>query len=152
MGFYGLLATLTSQIYSDFLYVTAAAGPQAKQDQVRARTPAEWIQIYISKSISAFTLFGVYASIQIPVKISVDALLSGSIDSCIGSTDIDICMETYYKDNPPGADAGEQLQAVVNTVVSFSQTPAMEYVNEASFEAQVRAIVTTLVSLMNQLM
>lgn len=153
-GFYGLLATLTSQIYSDFLYFTANAGPVAKQEKVKARTPQEWIQLYISKSISAFTLFSVYSAVQVPVRIAVNALLSGSIDSCIGSTEIDMCMETYYTQNPPGADVGAQLRAVATTIYSFSQIPAeaLDFQNQASAEAQIRAIITTLVSLMNRLM
>jgi hypothetical protein len=151
-GFYGMLATLASQLYADFLYVTAEAGPQSKRDQVQAREASEWIQLYLSKSISAFTLFGVYTTVQVPVKVAINALLSGSIDSCIGSVDVDVCVETYYTQNPPDADFAAQVRAVITTIYSFSQIPSVDYPFQPSVEAQVRALVTTLVSLMHRLM
>ncbi|CAB9507629.1 expressed unknown protein [Seminavis robusta] len=156
-GFYGLLATLTSQIYADFLYVTARAGPVEQQEKARSRTAPEWISLYVRKSISAFTLFGVYATVQLPVLIAVNALLSGGIDSCVGSTDLDLCMETYYTLNPPSADIAAELRALVTTLYSFCNLPTTGDVGGFGFyygpsaDAQLRAIITTLVSLWHRL-
>ena len=162
-GFYGLLATLTSLIYADFLYYTVQAGPVSKQQEVRQRKGAEWAQLYLSKSISAFTLFGVYASVQMPVTIAVNAFLSGGIDNCIGSSNVDMCMDTYYLQNPPpeSADMQAQLRAIATTLYSFSQAVSNNAAagmydagygyDGASVEAQMRAILTTLVSLWNRL-
>ncbi|KAL3937051.1 MAG: hypothetical protein SGARI_002298 [Bacillariaceae sp.] len=162
-GFFGLLATLTSLIYADFLYFVVRAGPPTKQAQVRSRAGVEWLSLYISKSIGAFTLFGVYASVQLPVRIAVNALLSGGIDSCIGSVDVDMCMETYYVQNPPSADMGAQLRAIATTFYSFTQMPSIvsqeDYFYSSGWaggggvtaDAQVRAIITTLVSLWSRI-
>jgi len=175
-GFYGLLATLTSQIYADFLYYVVRVGPKSKQEQVRARrTGTEWFLLYANKSIQAFTLFGVYAGAQIPVRIIIDAFLSGGIDSCIGSVNVDICMDTYYLQNPPlppssttasslssfSVDPEAQFRAIVTTVYSFAQMltqlePQNNNNNDymysaASIDAQIRAILTTLASLFNRI-
>ena len=162
-GFYGLLATLTSQIYADFLYFVVRTGPASQQAQVRNRAGSEWLLLYVSKSIGAFTLFGVYASVQLPVRIAVNALLSGGIDSCIGSVDVDVCMETYYLQNPPSADMGAQLRAIATTLYSFSHMPSIVgdenfYYSSgwaggggASVDAQLRAVITTLVSLWSRI-
>ena len=162
-GFFGLLATLTSLIYADFLYFVVRAGPPTKQAQVRSRAGVEWLLLYVSKSIGAFTLFGVYASVQLPVRIAVNALLSGGIDSCIGSVDVDMCMETYYVQNPPAADMGAQLRAIATTFYSFTQMPSIVPQDDFFYssgwaggggvtaDAQLRAIITTLVSLWSRI-
>jgi hypothetical protein len=152
-GLLGLLATLTSQLYADLLYVTAKAGPTEQQDRVKSRAADEWISLYVRKSISAFTLFGVYSSVQTPVKIAVNSFLSGGVDSCIGSSDVDLCMETYYTQNPPSADVAAQLRALATTLYSLFTLPVDSLTMEGPLpEAQLRAVITTLVSLWGRLM
>jgi hypothetical protein len=120
---FGSLATISAQLYADILYVYFGFGPEEIQAKVKARTADEWSAIYLSRLIVGATLFGVYEAVQIPLTSFISALLSGGVAGCIESDDYNLCIETYLAGNPP---------------------------EEASPEAQVRALLITIFSALNR--
>lgn len=117
-AFFGTIATLSSQFYSDLLYGYFGLGGDDKRDMVRSRNSMEWFTLYLYKTVYAAVLFGVYAIVQIPVRIGVNALLSGGVDGCVGSEDVKACIDGYIALNPPGASAEAQLRSLVTTLYS----------------------------------
>ncbi|GKY94595.1 hypothetical protein MPSEU_000425000 [Mayamaea pseudoterrestris] len=121
---YGVLATISSQVYGDLLYGVFGFGGELKRDRVRDRTASDWSTFYLSRALYAATLFGVYDAAQIPAKRVLNMLLSGSYAACQGSVDYNLCTESFLYNNPPPSP---------------------------SFAAQFRALCTTFYSLWNQL-
>lgn len=116
---FGSLASLSAQLYADILYVYFGFGPEEIQAKVKARTADEWSAIYLSRIIVGATLFGVYEAVQIPLTSSIAALLSGGVNGCIESQDYNMCIETYLAGNPPEEASPEaQLRALLITIVS----------------------------------
>jgi hypothetical protein len=116
---FGSLASLSAQLYADILYVYFGFGPEEIQAKVKARTADEWSAIYLSRIIVGATLFGVYEAVQIPLTSFISALLSGGVNGCIESQDYNMCIETYLAGNPPEEASPEaQVRALLITVVS----------------------------------
>ena len=116
---FGFVAALSSQLYQDVLYYYTDSGPRAKRDATRERSVREWAQVYSSRCFSAATLFGVYEAVRRPVSKTISGILAGGVDGCLGSTDFEACVETYMLDNPAEASPEAQLRSLLTAVVSL---------------------------------
>lgn len=143
---FGALACLSSKIYADILYTFFGLGGEAKRQKVQSRTFSDWSALYLSECISAATLFGVYAGLQRPVKRIVAALLSEGAGSCVGSDDYDLCVDTYLTANPLDASPAAEARALMTSLVSLWN---QLYLFKASPAADVRALATAFYSLWN---
>jgi hypothetical protein len=70
-----------------------------KSDEVRSRTLKEWTSRYLFTSLASASLFGIYDAARLPLSSYVVELFSGGIDSCIGSSDFDLCTTVFLLDN-----------------------------------------------------
>jgi hypothetical protein len=116
---FGAIASLSAQIYSDVLYYYFGFGGIEKQQQVRSRTVETWLSAYTFEAVSGATLFGVYDIIKIPAKAVISAFLSGGVDGCIGSQELDLCLQSYVSSNPLGASPEAELRSLITTLVSL---------------------------------
>jgi hypothetical protein len=57
---FGVIATLSAQLYGDILYTYCGFGGQEQNDLVRSRTLLMWVVIYFSEALYAAIFFGVY--------------------------------------------------------------------------------------------
>jgi hypothetical protein len=119
---FGAIANLSSQVYADILYARFGFGGEAKQSAVLSRTADEWLSIYVSSTVTGATLFGVYEAAQIPAKVLTSALFSGGVEGCYGSSDYNLCVESFLFNglSPPGPSLEAQLRAIVTTLVSLT--------------------------------
>jgi hypothetical protein len=119
---FGAIANLSSQVYADILYARFGFGGEAKQSAVLSRTADEWLSLYVSSTVTGATLFGVYEAAQIPAKVLTSALFSGGVEGCYGSSDYNLCVESFLFNglSPPGPSLEAQLRAIVTTLASLS--------------------------------
>lgn len=115
----GLVTGLTTQVYSDVLYANFGLGGDDKRNQIRSRTVRETTAAYLSKMIYCAVLFGVYDTVKIPAKFAVAALSSGGIDACVGSNNYSSCVATFVTNNPLGASPEAELRSLVTAMVSL---------------------------------
>lgn len=121
---FGATAALSAQVYSDILYAYFGFGGSEKQEQVRSRTLLQWLSSYTSEAVSGATLFGVYNIMQIPTKAAISAFLSGGVEGCVGSQDFSACLQSYAAANPPGASPEAELRSLITALVSvWNQLP-----------------------------
>lgn len=116
---FGVIATLSAQVYADILYSYFGFGGQEKSDEVRSRSLLSWASTYITEAVYAAIFFGVYEFAQIPAKASVSAFLSGGAEACYGSQDFDVCLQAFESQNPPGASPEAQFRSLVTTIASI---------------------------------
>ena len=117
---FGVVSAVSSQVYADMLYAYFGWGGQVRQKAVQERTLNEWIVLIVSRCVYAATLFGVYEIVQIPAKGIIAALLSGGADGCYGSADYNLCIESYLVSNPPPkASLEAELRSLITALVSF---------------------------------
>ena len=116
---FGFLAALSSQLYLDIIYMYTENGPKAKRMETRSRSPIEWARLYTSRSLSAATLFAGYESAKTPVSSAIRGVLAGGVDGCLGSSDFQLCIATYMQDNPPEASPEAQIRSLVTAIVSL---------------------------------
>jgi len=108
---FGALATLSSSLYADILYrFTFFGDPTAKAASFN-RSSKDRIARYFTKSATGAAIFGVYEGAREPLSRIILEFLSGGVDGCVGSSDFDICMETYMLLNEPGATPEAQLRS-----------------------------------------
>jgi len=108
---FGALATLSSSLYADILYrFTFFGDPTAKAASFN-RSNKERIARYFTKSATGASIFGVYEGAREPLSRIILEFLSGGVDGCVGSSDFDICMETYMLLNEPGATPEAQFRS-----------------------------------------
>jgi len=112
----GALAAVSSRWYADALYGRFGYGPIEKQREVRTRDSKEWFSMYSSTAASAAVLFGCYEFFQLPVGRYIVGTLSGGIEGCVGSSNFDVCMQTYIDTNSPGPTAQAQLRALITNL------------------------------------
>uniref|UniRef100_A0A7S2UN54 Uncharacterized protein n=1 Tax=Attheya septentrionalis TaxID=420275 RepID=A0A7S2UN54_9STRA len=145
---FGFVAALSSQIYADVIYWYTSIGSDAKRREVRRRGLDRWASLYSTKCLSAAALFGVYDVVKAPTGKFIVRLLSGGIDSCLGSNDYDFCMDTYVMDNPPAASYEAELRGVFTAFASLYGRIAM-----GELDAQVlgRSVLVSIYSLISQL-
>jgi len=118
-AYFGFVAALSAQIYADVIYrFSDDLGSKVKREEVKTRSFPGFIKLYTVKSFSAATLFGVYETARKPITNVILNFLSGGIDGCLGSNDFNLCLETYFVDNPAEADAGAKLRSLAVTTVN----------------------------------
>lgn len=117
---FGLLAALSSQLYTDVLYLYSDFGNPEKRDRTLNRSIEGWASVYATKCLSAATLFGVYEAVRAPTSKFLSRLVSGGVGGCVGSKDFDLCMETYLIDNPPGASFLADMKEVAVSIMSWT--------------------------------
>lgn len=119
---FGAIANVSSQVYADLLYARFGFGGEEKQRAVLSRTAEEWLSLYVSTTVTGATLFGVYEAAQIPAKVLTSALFSGGVEGCYGSSDYNLCVESFLFNglSPPGPSLEAQLRAIVTTLASLS--------------------------------
>lgn len=138
---FGLLAALSSQLYTDVLYLYSDFGSPMKRDQTLNRSIEGWASVYATKCLSAATLFGVYEAVRAPTSRLVSRLVSGGVGGCVGSKDYDLCMETYLIDNS-GVSAN-------NWADSFSWMIPLTLNDQESFQNFVRGAAVSLYSVLH---
>jgi len=139
---FGFLAALSSQLYADTLYCYTNFGKETKRIETRTRKLTGWVSLYTTKCLNAAVLFGVYESVRIPVSQSIVAWFSGGVDSCLGSKDFQLCVDTYAVSNPPSPTQEAEFRALITTIVSLwdrLQTPdglqgAQEFVRSCAVQ------------------
>jgi hypothetical protein len=118
------MAAFSSQLYTDVLYLYSDFGNPIKREMTLNRSLEGWASIYVTKCLSAATLFGVYEAVRGPTSRLLSQLVSGGVGGCVGSKDFDLCIETYLVDNPPAASLQAEVRASVvsmmNSLDSFS--------------------------------
>ncbi len=146
---FGGLAALSSQIYADVIYrFSDSMGTSTKRDEVRSRTLKEFFNLYSVKVISAATLFGVYESARLPITQIISNFLSGGIESCVGSADYDLCLETYFFSNPAEATPEAELRSFVVAVMNVFENLVGDVSNEnVDAAALIRSISVQLYSI-----
>lgn len=117
---FGLLSALSSQLYTDVLYLYSDFGNPMKRQQTIDRTLEGWASVYATKCLSAATLFGVYEVARAPTSRFVSQLVSGGVAGCAGSSDFDLCMETYLVDNPPAATFEADFRAFAVSAMNWA--------------------------------
>jgi hypothetical protein len=120
-AFFGLLAAVSSQLYADILYGYFRKGPEYKQIEVRSRKIIDWATVYVSTSISAAALFGIYELSKRPVSRYIQGMLAGGVEGCVGSKSFDCCLKTYIDANAPGASPEAQLRALYTNLVMVGE-------------------------------
>jgi hypothetical protein len=144
---FGFLAGLSSQLYLDVVRTYTDYGPEDKRLEARTRTIAGWASLYSSECLSTAALFGVYETVKNPVSLFVTGVLSRGVDGCLGSTDIQMCLETYMQDNPAEATLEAQVRSLVTALVSLWDRVELD----GAFETQefTRAAVVQLYNIIN---
>lgn len=116
---FGCLAGLSYQLYLDAVRTFTEYGPEEKLQEVRRRNVTGWVTLYGTECFAASVLFGVYETCKEPVSVFVTNALSGGMDSCLGSSNIKICMDTYMRNNPLNPDFGEQARTLTTAFVAL---------------------------------
>jgi len=110
---FGSIAAISSQLYADVLYGVFKYGPENKRNMLMERGTRDTIALYTSRSISTATLFGVYEFAQGPVSRYIQGTLAGGVDGCVGSSNFEVCLQSYIELNAPGPSAEAQFRALV---------------------------------------
>ncbi|GMI27469.1 hypothetical protein TrCOL_g2292 [Triparma columacea] len=115
---FGIICAVSSELYKDTAYYYAGFGDSKKSDEVRSRTLKEWTSRYLFTSLASASLFGIYDAARLPLSSYVVELFSGGIDSCIGSSDFDLCTTVFLLDNDVelGASFQGEIRAVAASV------------------------------------
>ena len=92
---FGFMAALSSQLYTDVLYIYSDFGNPEKREQTLNRPLELWASIYTTKCLSAATLFGTYEALRGPISRLCAQIISGAYTGCAGSDDYDLCMQSY---------------------------------------------------------
>jgi hypothetical protein len=116
---FGCLAGLSYQLYLDAVHTFTEYGPEEKLMEVRSRNLSGWITLYGTECFAASVLFGVYETCKAPISVFVSDALSGGFDSCLGSSNMKICLDTFMHNNPPNPDFGEQARSLTTAFVSL---------------------------------
>ena len=113
---FGILAALSSQLYTDVLYLYSDFGDPEKRENTLNRSARGWTKVYVTKCVSSATLFGVYEIAREPTSRLLSRLVSGGIAGCAGSEDYDLCLETFFYDNPPSDSIVDEFGAFADSV------------------------------------
>ena len=156
---YGFLAAFSSQVYADILYRFSDYGPKKVKLAARNRSVNEWISLYVTKCFSSATLFAVYEFATEPIQKFFQSVLTGGVDSCMGSNEFNMCIETFMADNPPTdiASTEAQLRALVIALVGLGDRIGLGFLdgfNDDFFvidnlQGNVRSIAVSLYSVIN---
>ena len=116
---FGVIVSVSSNLYADITYRHTTFGPEAKRNEARSRTFQGWIQKYFREAVSTATLFGVYSAARFPIETFLSELLSGGIEGCTGSKEFSLCMETYLTANPAMASQEAEIRSFLVALSSF---------------------------------
>ena len=116
---FGCLAGLSYQLYLDAVRTFTNYGPEEKLVEVRSRSFSSWVTLYGTECLAASVLFGVYETCKEPVSAFVANAVSGGMDSCLGSSNVRLCVDTYMQNNPPNPDFGEQSRNLLTSFVTL---------------------------------
>eukprot|EP00578_Thalassiosira_sp_NH16_P022809 CAMPEP_0181104362 /NCGR_PEP_ID=MMETSP1071-20121207/15383_1 /TAXON_ID=35127 /ORGANISM="Thalassiosira sp., Strain NH16" /LENGTH=543 /DNA_ID=CAMNT_0023187547 /DNA_START=208 /DNA_END=1835 /DNA_ORIENTATION=- len=143
---FGLLAALSSQLYTDVLYLYSDFGNPIKREKTINRSLEGWATIYATKCLSTATLFGVYEAVRGPTSRLLSELVSGGVGGCAGSKNVDMCMETYLVDNPPAATFQAEFRALMvstmNWIDNFSWLVPLN--DQETFDSAIRGAAVSL--------
>lgn len=92
---FGLMVALSSQLYTDVLYIYSDFGNPEKREKTLNRPLELWASIYSTKCLSAAALFGTYEALRRPISRFCGQVISGGYLGCVGSEDFDLCIESY---------------------------------------------------------
>lgn len=92
---FGFMAALSSQLYTDVLYIYSDFGNPEKREKTLNRPLELWASIYTTKCLSAATLFGTYEALRAPISRFCAQIISGAFTGCIGSEDYELCQEAF---------------------------------------------------------
>ena len=88
---FGFLSALSSQLYSDVLCLYTTFGSESTRNAVRNRSFEGWTSLYFVSSLSTTAaLFGVYDFLRYPVSLFLREVITGGLDSCLGSQDYNV--------------------------------------------------------------
>ena len=118
---FGFLAALSSQLWADVIYLNSDYGLKDNRDAARSRSVMDTLTLYFLKCLSAATLFGVYESVRLPISNFITNLLSGGVESCAGSQDYNLCLETFMIDNSAEATAEASGRAFFVAAIDIIQ-------------------------------
>ena len=110
----------------------------------------EWTSKYLITSFASASLFGIYDAARLPLSSYIVELFSGGIDSCIGSSDFDLCTSVFLLDNSDvelGASLQGELRAVAASVYGFVTRSGIYLEDKEDFVALGRAFIVKIYSI-----
>jgi hypothetical protein len=107
---FGFLAALSSQLYLDAMYQWTNLGPPMETMAARNRSVLDLLTVYSTRCLKTAALFGVYETVKEPVRVGMAQVLSGGLTGCWGSSDYDLCVESYLLDTTNPSSFLLQLQ------------------------------------------
>ncbi|KAL7509334.1 hypothetical protein ACHAXN_006532 [Cyclotella atomus] len=116
---FGFMAALSSQLYTDVLYIYSDFGNPEKREKTLNRPLELWASIYTSKCLSAATLFGTYEALRAPISRFCAQVITGAYSGCIGSEDYELCQEAYMLENPTEASFMEVFKAFFTSLMNW---------------------------------
>jgi len=147
---FGTICAVSSELYKDTAYYYAGFGDAQRRDEVRSRTLKEWTSKYLITSFASASLFGIYDAARLPLSSYIVELFSGGIDSCIGSSDFDLCTSVFLLDNSDvelGASLQGELRAVAASVYGFVTRSGIYLEDKEDFVALGRAFIVKIYSI-----
>ncbi|GMH82576.1 hypothetical protein TrVE_jg5080 [Triparma verrucosa] len=112
---FGVVCAASTELYKDTVYFYSEID-ESKTSEVRSREVKKWIEGYLKTSISTGMLFGVYDSVRLPLSRLAIQLFSSSLDSCIGSSNLELCKNVYLLDNND-VEVGASLQGELRAII-----------------------------------
>ncbi len=147
---FGFLAALSSQLWADVIYRNFDYGLQSNREASKARSVADTLTLYSLRCLSAATLFGVYESVRLPISKFIVDLLSGGVDSCVGSQDYNLCIETFVFDNPAQATSEGEIRAFFVAAANiFERISDFGSVNPDTLSELIRSLAVQFASVMS---
>ena len=137
---FGSITALSSQLYADLLYRYTNLGSQNAKMKSTSRSNKERIVRYAAKAATGASIFGVYEGARTPFSNAILEVLSGGVDSCVGSTDFDICMETYMLLNEPGATPEAQFRSFITALYGVLDRAGINISDILDFESSMPII------------
>ncbi|KAL7470214.1 hypothetical protein ACHAXS_010456 [Conticribra weissflogii] len=149
---FGLLAALSSQLYTDVLYIYSDLGNPTKREKTLNRSIDGWTSLYATKCLSSATLFGVYEAARAPTSRFMRQLVSGGVEGCAGSDNFDLCMESYLLYNPPVATYQAEFRAFVVSAIGWVDklTDLVPLNDQETFESFARGTIVSMYSVLDR--
>jgi hypothetical protein len=74
---FGALCAVSSQMYTDLLYIGFGVEGEPRRNQLLSRTKKDWWDLYLYRILSVSTLFGIYQLVLSPFESFFESILSG---------------------------------------------------------------------------
>lgn len=127
---FGFLSALSSQLYADVIYRNTDYGLEQNRLASRNISFQDTLSQYSVKCLTAAALFGTYETVRLPISSFITNLLSGGVDSCLGSNDFNLCLETFMFDNPAEASTEAQLRSLFVAGINLIDRVNLDMSNE----------------------